>query len=114
MTAPLNPRVEIEEDLYSYVAPNNGAGPLWSLGSTCLARIGDRLFASGGEIVPDAKPLNNWRPTLYERRAGGWRMIFKEAGRTREPCPIGGFPDGRLYLTLNQARTKPEEYDGPA
>ncbi len=51
---PLRPVVEIEEDVYNYEPANNGAGPLWCFGSTCLARIGDLVFASGLETLKDA------------------------------------------------------------
>jgi hypothetical protein len=110
----LHPRVTVEEDVYAYQPPNNGASPLWCFGSTSLVRDGNALFASGGETVSDAKPLNNWRPFLLQRDAAGWREIYRDPGRTREPCPIGATGDGRIYLTLNIALTKPEEYDGPA
>ena len=51
--------VEVEEDVYSYEPANNGAGPLWCFGSTCLVRTPNGLFASGLETLRDAKPLNN-------------------------------------------------------
>ncbi len=69
--APLRPVVEIEEDVYSYTPADNGAGPLWCHGSTCLARIGEDVFASGLETLKDAKPLNNCRWTLLRRGANG-------------------------------------------
>ena len=37
----LRPVVEAEEDIYTYTNADNGAGPLWCHGSTCLVRIGD-------------------------------------------------------------------------
>ena len=50
--------VEIEEDVYSFEPADNGAGPMWCRGSTCLVRVGDDVFASGLETIRDAKPLN--------------------------------------------------------
>ena len=100
--APLKPVVELEEEVYSYTSADNGAGPLWCHGSTCLVRIGDRLFASGLETVPDAKPLNNCRWMLFERRKTGWERVWLDAdGRTREPAPLAGFADGRLFISAN-------------
>src|SRR5262245_61548123 len=55
----LCPVVEAEEDVYSFEPANNGAGPMWCSGSTCLVRIADDVFASGLETLKDAKPLNN-------------------------------------------------------
>src|SRR5262245_6820579 len=60
------PVVEVEEDIYSYTNAQNGAGPMWCTGSTTLVRTGDRLFASGLETIPEAKPLNNCRWMLFQ------------------------------------------------
>ena len=87
----LRPVVEAEEDIYTYTNADNGAGPLWCHGSTCLVRIGDDVFASGLETLPDVKPLNNCRWTLYQRGKSGWQLQQADpAGRTREPSPAGG------------------------
>ena len=109
-------RVEAEEEIYAFKPANNGAGPMWCHGSTCLARAGDQLFASGIETLPDAKPLNNCRWMLFQRRAGGWEKVAVDAsGRTREPCPLAAFPDGRLFLSANSTLVQdPNTYSGPA
>jgi hypothetical protein len=108
--------VEIEEDVYSYEPADNGAGPLWCQGSTCLVRIGDDLVASGLETIKGAKPLNNCRWTLFHRGEQGWHKTLSDpSGRTREPCPLAGFPDGRLFLSANPTlNTDPDAYSGPA
>lgn len=62
----LRPVVEIEEDVYSFEPADNGAGPMWCHGSTCLARLGDNIFASGLETLKDARPLNNCRWMLFD------------------------------------------------
>ncbi len=109
------PIVEIEEDVYSFEPANNGSGPMWCRGSTCLVRIRDDVFASGIETVKQYKPLNNCRWTLFKRTADDWRLQqMDEKGRTREPCPIVGFPDGRLFLSANPTLTSPENRAGPA
>ena len=63
--AELAPLVELEEDVYTYSDADNGAGPMWCSGSTCIVRSGERVFVSGLETVPGAKPLNNCRWTLF-------------------------------------------------
>ena len=111
----LDPVVEAEDDVYSYTAAENGAGPMWCHGSTCLVRVGDRVFASGIETLKGAKPLNNCRWTLYERQGQEWKLLQSDPkGRTREPCPLAGFPDGRLFLSVNPTVTPPDTYSGPA
>lgn len=108
--------VEIEEDVYTFEPANNGAGPMWCHGSTCLVRIGDDVFASGLETLADAKPLNNCRWTLFKRESSGWKLVESdETGRTREPSPLAAFPDGRLLLSANPTLvTNREAYSGPA
>jgi hypothetical protein len=98
----LRPVVETEEDVYSYAPADNGAGPMWCSGSTCLVRIGDDVFASGLETLNSAKPLNNWCWLLYNRTADGWQLQQADlVGRTREPCPLVSLAGGRLLLSAN-------------
>jgi len=110
------PVVEVEEDVYSYEPADNGAGPMWCQGSTCLVRTGQEVFASGLEMLPDAKPLNNCRWMLFRRGADGWEKVaVDQQGRTREPCPLAGFQDGRLFLSANPTLVSdPERYSGPS
>ena len=49
------PAVEIEEDVYHFEPSNNGSGPMWCHGSTCLVRMGDDCFASGIETLPGVR-----------------------------------------------------------
>jgi hypothetical protein len=107
---------EVEEEVYQYESADNGAGPMWCSGSTCLARIGDDLFASGLETLKGFKPLNNCRWMLFKRGATGWEKQQMDAqGRTREPSPLTAFPDGRLFLSVNPTLvTNPAAYSGPA
>lgn len=114
--APPAPVVEAEEEVYRYEPANNGAGPMWCSGSTCLVRIGERVFASGLETLAQQQPLNNCRWLLFQRGAGGWeRLCADPAGRTREPCPLVGFPpDGPVFLSANPTLTAPDQHAGPA
>src|SRR5262249_39180207 len=114
--APLHPVVEAEEQVYTYEPANNGAGPLWCSGSTCLAGVGSHLFASGLETIKECPPLNNWRWTLLEREPNGWRLVLADqSGRTREPCPLVSFADGRFFLSANPTSlTNPVAGGGPA
>ena len=111
----LRPVVEIEENVYQYKPADNGAGPMWCSGSTCMVRMGDDVFASGIETLPQYQPLNNCRWNLFQRAADGWQLQQVDAdGRTREPSPLAGFPDGRLFLSVNPTLTGPEARSGPA
>ena len=107
--------VEVEEDVYEFGNADNGSGPLWCAGSTCLVEAGGRLFASGFEVITDAKPLNNVRWTLFTREDDGWRLLKRdEAHRTREPSPMAAFHDGSVFLSVNPTLTEPDTYNGPA
>ncbi len=107
-------RVEVEEKVYDYRDPQNGAGPLWCRGSTCLVRHGGRVIASGLEVVPGARPLNNCRWTLFERREDGWQQVRASVlNLTREPCPLALLQDGRLMLSAHPTLV-PDQPQGPA
>ena len=117
--AELKPFVEVEEDVYTYTNADNGSGPMWCHGSTCLVRVGQRVFASGLETIPGVKPLSNCRWMLFERRAHGWERVRVDSdGRTREPSPLAAFQSGRVFLSANpllrpedkpnRATTRPE------
>lgn len=112
--ASLSPVVEYEGDVYSYQPADNGAGPLWCAGSTCLVQVGGRAFASGLETVPGARPLHNCRWMLFALGQEGWaRLLVDPVGRTREPAPLVAFHDGRFFLSANPTLV-PDEYSGPA
>src|SRR5512137_2280805 len=100
----LNPVVEVEEEVYAFAPANNGAGPMWCSGSTCLVRTGDRIWASGLETLDaaQAKPLNNCRWKLLVRSDAAWNAVTTDPdGRTREPSPLATFADGTLFLSAN-------------
>ncbi len=109
------PVVEIEENVYHFEPANNGSGPLWCHGSTCLVRVGDDRFASGVETLPDVKPLNNCRWLLFQRGPDGWKQVQADPqARTREPSPLVAFPDGRLFLSANPTESTVREGGGHA
>jgi len=112
---PLQPAVEAEEDVYAFEPADNGAGPLWCSGSTCLVRSGTNAFASGLETLKDLKPLNNCRWLLFQRAGDGWQLAQADAsGRTREPCPLAAFAGGSLFLSVNPTLAPSNTYAGPA
>jgi len=89
---------------------------MWCHGSTCLVRVGDDVFASGLETLAEAKPLNNCRWTLWQRRTDGWtKVLVDPEGRTREPCPLVVYEPGPLFLSANPTLVPdPTVYGGPA
>ena len=73
------------------------------------------MFASGLETLAQHKPLNNCRWLLFQRGTSGWELQQADpTGRTREPCPLAVFHDGRLFLSANPTLTPPDQYGGPA
>ncbi len=107
--------VELEEVVYKYEPADNGAGPMWCHGNTCIVRDGDNVVASGLETLSDVKPLHNTRWMLFQRTDKEWELLQKdEKGRTREPCPIGLLNDGKILLSVNPTLTEPGSYNGPA
>ncbi|MCS7237945.1 MAG: hypothetical protein NZ899_06710 [Thermoguttaceae bacterium] len=114
--APPRVVVEVEEELYRYQDPANGAGPLWCRGSTCLVRWADRVFASGLDVLPDVPPLNNCRWTLWTKRDGErWEQVAVDReGRTREPAPLVVLGRGQVLLSGNPTLAPPTARAGPA
>lgn len=112
---PIPPLVEAEEAVYSYTYVGNEAPPLWCYGSTCLVRVKDDVFVSGYKGLEAYQPYNNVTWLLFKREKGAW--VFQQTddvNRTREPCPLAGFPDGRLFLSVNPTLALPSERHGPA
>lgn len=110
----LSTTVEVEEDVYTYENANNGSGPMWCYGNTSIVRVEDEVFASGIELIRDAKPLNNCVPFLLQRTERGWDRVFQGTGRTREPSPLAMFHEGQVFLSTNPTLTPPDTYSGPA
>jgi hypothetical protein len=113
--APLLPAVEVEYLVYRTAPFNNGSGPLWCKGSTCIARLGNEVYANGVEVLTNCEPLNNVRWTLWRLDENGPTLLQADLeGRQREPSPMGVFNNGRLLLTSNPTLTKPGVRNGPA
>jgi hypothetical protein len=111
----LTPVVEAEEDVYRHTYGDSEAGPLWCYGSTCIVRVGEDLFVSGYEAIEGVSPYNNVRWKLFWRGPDGWECVQEDRqDRTREPSPLVGFPDGRLFLSINPTLALPSERWGPA
>lgn len=107
--------VKAEEEVYKFIPADNGAGPMWCHGSTSIVRIGEKVYASGIETVPEWKILNNCRWMLFERSEYGWRKIYTDStGRTREPSPMAAYHDGQFFLSANPTLTAPDAYNGPS
>ena len=107
-------KIEAEESLYTYEPANNGAGPMWTHGNTCIVRYKDKVFASGLETLKDVKPLSNTRWLLFERNEKGWNLLLADTiDRTREPCPMGVTQAGSVFLSVNPARYEQGVMYGP-
>ena len=105
---------EVEETITTYVPPDNGAGPLWCYGAPLMVRHGDEVFISTMETGEGEKPLCNTRWQLWRRGADGFSLLRREVSYDeREPCPLVGFADGTLLLSLNPTLAPPEAYNGP-
>jgi hypothetical protein len=108
------PAADIEEVIARPEPANNGAGPLWCYGSPLIVRDGERVFASVIETGKDVPPLCNTRWQLWKRDAAGWKVIAAEQQfRQREPCPIGLFPGGPVFLSVNPSTQPPGTHYGP-
>jgi hypothetical protein len=106
--------VELEEEVYAYTPADNGAGPMWCRGNTCIVRSGARVFASGLQTLSAAKPLNNCVPLLFFRDQHRWQRVYQGRDRTREPSPLALSTNGRILLSVNPTIAPHDAYNGPA
>ncbi len=108
--------IKAEEDVYSDPQANNGAGPLWCFGSTCLVRCNDKVFISDMIRLDDCHPLNNCRCRLLRRDANDWTLYWSDNHRTREPSPLAIDPlKKRLFFSANPTLvTDKKAYNGPS
>jgi hypothetical protein len=94
--------VEVEDVVTRYTPANNGAGPLWCYGSTVIARQDSDVYLSVIETGEDVPLLCNTRWQLWHRSVNGWKHEQSENEyRQREPCPIGVFQGGPVFLSVN-------------
>ncbi len=99
--------VKAEEDVYTFVNPNNGSGPLWDYGSTNIARCGNDVYVSQQETGEGVPPLSNTRWRLLKRTTDGWKMVAEqEKFIQREPCPMGVM-GGVLFMSINPSTQPP-------
>jgi len=106
--------VTAQEDVYSFVPPNNGSGPTWSYGCTSIARLGAEVVISQMETGKDVPLLCNTRWILRRRADGKWPMIAQADGyHQREPCPLATLSDDSLFLYVNDSAQPPGTQYGP-
>lgn len=104
------PTVQViaEEDVYPFVSPNNGSGPLWSFGCTPIVRVGDEVVVSQMETGKDVPLLCNTRWILRHRTKDGWSVVAEADGyRQREPTSLGVTSEGTILLNVNDSTTTP-------
>ena len=105
--ADLSVTVNVEEEVYSFVNPDNGSGPTWAYGSTEIVRSGGDVFVCQQETGAGVPPLSNTRWRLLKRTSAGWKAIAEApAYLQREPCPMAVL--GRdIFLSVNDSTQPP-------
>ena len=99
--------VKTEEEVYKFVNPNNGSGPLWDYGSTNIFRSGDDVYVSQMETGEGIPPLSNTRWRLLKRTSDGWKMVAEQDNFIqREPCPMGVMGNA-VFMSINSSTQPP-------
>ena len=95
--------VEVDEIVTTCLPPNNGAGPFWCYGAPIIFRHEDDVFVSAMETGENVPPLCNTRWRIFKKHKDeNWEMIqVSEKFNQREPCPLIGFQNGRIFLSVN-------------
>ncbi|MBD3182203.1 hypothetical protein GF312_07920 [Candidatus Poribacteria bacterium] len=101
--------VEVEEIVATCEPPGNGAGPFWCYGSPLIFRWKDDVFVSAMETGEDVPLLCNTRWRIFRKHGNeDWvLMAVNDDFNQREPCPLVGFRDGRIFLSVNPS-TQPK------
>jgi len=103
---PVTVSVASEEDVYTFVSPNNGSGPLWSYGCTSIVRLGEHVVVSQMETGEGVPLLANTRWRLLERGETEWKLLAEAEGyRQREPCPLATVSRDGFFLNVNDSQT---------
>ncbi len=98
----MSARLVIEETVATWVSPDNGSGPTWCYGAPLVFRDADQVIVSMMETGEGIPPLSNTRWNLYRNMGGKWdRVQVPSEFKHREPCPLGGFPGSRVFLSTN-------------
>jgi hypothetical protein len=106
--------VVVQEDVYTFVPPNNGSGPLWSFGCTPIVRTGDEVIVSEMETGEGVPLLCNTRWRLLRRTDQGWKPVAEaDTYRQREPTSLATTGPGRLFLNVNDSTEPPGTQYGP-
>ncbi len=104
----------VQEDVYTFVSPNNGSGPLWSHGCTSIVRNGDDVIVSQMETGENVPPLSNTRWRLLKRTPAGWSLIDEADGyRQREPASLATTQPGLIFLNVNDSTHSQDTEYGP-
>ncbi len=110
----LTARLVTEETVATWISPDNGSGPTWCYGAPLVYRDGEQVYASVMETGEGIPRLCNTRWNLYRNTEGKWARIQAPSEfRHREPCPVGGFPGGPLFLSTNPSTQPPGTEYGP-
>ncbi len=107
--------VNVEEEVYTLVPPDNGSGPFWSYGCTTILRLKDGVIVSQMETGPDVPKLSNTRWVILRRTEDGWkREAEAEDYLQREPCPLATLDRETFLLNVNDLIVPPRIEYGPA
>ncbi|MCL6628788.1 MAG: hypothetical protein K6U00_04210, partial [Armatimonadetes bacterium] len=75
-------------------------------GAPLVFRRGNDVFISISETGEGVPPLCNTRWQLWRRNSKGWHLVNHEPDFVeREPCPLGGLSDGRIFLSVNPSKS---------
>lgn len=101
--------VEVEEAIATCAPPGNGAGPFWCYGSPLIFRLEEDVFVSAMETGENVPPLCNTRWRLFRKHDDDeWKLAqISEKFNQREPCPVIGFLNGKVFLSVNPSTQPP-------
>lgn len=101
------------EDVCRYTHSINGASPLWCMGSSVIARVGDDILCTVPQGGFGVLPMSDRHIELYRKRPGQpFELLWREDRFTREPAPVVVYDDKTIVMTANPAIKRFKEGEG--
>ncbi len=107
----MNRKSEVRVERICSLNPWDSNCPTHDYQASHLLRVGSRVFFSTAQRIPDRMGMCNVYPMLYEKRDGGWQLVWSdESAYQMDAGHLLYLGNDRLAMTLNPPKNRyPQE-----